>query len=405
MADENTPVTGENIPGEEKSPMFMRMAAALKENMEGVIPSAPPPGTPQTTEQKAADPPGEQPKTEAQPAPAKPESTPQPEPEKKPEAAKPADELPEAIKKASPKASQEFKNLRQTLTAEVEAKAKALAATQEELNKAKAALEAANKQPQLDPDALAKLKEERDNYATLLEKVALEQSPTFKQRYEPRQEAVMAQAATAAGDKKEVVLSLLELPPSDSRRKQLATVVKDMEMSDAMSLSIAFNEMDKIRSEKSSELANHRAVLQRDRDQEALLTTQQQAAEAARKDHILKEVLRVAANEFDAFKRTGKAEDDAQVADYEKDVEKFVKGNMTPVESAFIPLMAVEGMHLKSKIVPALKAEVDALKAQIAQMTKTVPSPEPTGEAETDAAATTGTKSRFIEAFKRAQAE
>lgn len=326
-----------------------------------------------------------------------------PKPEAKTAApAKPADEIPAAIK--SPKAAEEFRNLKMKLTSEKEIIAAELKKTQEDLAKLNAERETLKKVPVAKLEDFQKVQQERDQLLDRLEQVALEQSPTFQARYGAMFEDARAQALSAAGDKnKEMVTAILEMPPSDARKKAMGALMEEMDQPDAVALSVAVSSMDRARGERNRALVNHRDTIRQQQVQEQQYAQMQQQQFAAKQAFLKERVVQIAKENYEAFKSDGSVAADTRVRDYEADVERTIMGKLNESEAAMLPVLAAEGAYMKEHVVPALAARVKELEGELSKVGAALPKVE--SRQEPNRSPSAQGKSSFIERYRQAMEE
>lgn len=320
------------------------------------------------------DKPAEPPAEPAKQADGKPQAEQQKPADAKPEPAKTdpkPDDIPEIIK--SPKAADEFRKLK----ALKEAAAQEAEKTKAELAQAKAELEAAIKRPAVKPEEVEALKKERDEILSQFERVSLEHSPAFQAKFQPVVDAIRQNAIAAAGDKnKDAVSHILELGPSDTRKKALAAITEGMDQLDAIQLTMAVTQMDGVRNERARMLANHRETLKAQEEQAAAIAQYEEQQRKAKAEALKARVVEIAREKYDAFKDDGTPEAKTRVMDYLADVEKTLTGKLTDSEMAMLPVLAAEGDYIKQHELPKLKARVAELEEQLAKVGSSLPTLE-----------------------------
>lgn len=397
MDPTDTVINDDAPPPPESAGNVQKMADRFKQNMAGLYDQK---GELKKGATDAPDDDKPKPKAKAKESEKKEEPAKSKEEPKK-ETPKEEDEVPKILKG---KAADEFRNLRSKLTAQIEARSHELTAAREELAQAKAAVDKAKSSPAATPEELAALRKERDELQSHLERVSLEQSPGFQKRYSNRVQQVAENAVAAAGENKDAVMAVLQLPPSPARKKQLNALLSEMEQSDQISITVAVNEMDRIRMEREHELANHKETLRREQEAAILENQQREDATQAFRNHTLKQVLSLAPKHFEVFQRTGDAEKDALVDDAVKDVTDFISGKVDEAKAAFLPVIAAEGLYIKDHVLPGLKAELAEAQKMLKEIGMSSPGHEPSAE-EGRKVSKSSSRSSFIDAFNKAQQE
>lgn len=287
-------------------------------------------------------------------------------------AAKPGDDEGELPKNISGAKAEDWDRLKSYLDkhkTRASTLAEQLKAKDEEITKLKL-------KPALDPEIqsrIEKTEKERDDLSTRLERSNIEQHPKFQAHFNARFEQVIAAAKSAAGEKSDQVLAVLEAPPSKWRKSAIGEITEGMEEVDKLQLIVAINEYDKVRAEKSQLLANSKTEMEKLRQVEAQERAEQQKQSTTLREARYAEVLK-AAREVDAFKTIeGNAEHNAVVAANEAALRKFItQDGLTFEEYANAPIQAAEAKRLKV-IVDSLTKERDELKKAVAEYQGTNP--------------------------------
>lgn len=370
---------------------FNNMATKLKANLEQIRnpPSAPEEKTPEK-------PPAAPPNNQAKPEPTKPPVKTEPaRTETKPA----VEDVPPTIKG---KAADEFRNLRSTLTTQIESTKAELATHQAKVVTLEAEIAAAKKTQVVTPEELTKLKGERDDLLSRVERLSLAESPQFQAKYSRAFQHARESAAAAAGEKnKDVVAAILEMPPSATRKAQLGEVLKGLDPVDQMALSVAINEMDRTRGDRDAELSNHRAAIQRMNEENLLTAKQQQDRELAKRQILSVNALKAAQENFTAFKPDENDPEVAgRIADLQKDIDATLSGNITESQRAMLPVIAAQGVFLQTVQVPKLEARIAELEAELTARAAANPEPARSGKQQEFASEKPG-QSAFANKFKK----
>jgi hypothetical protein len=278
--------------------------------------------------------------------------------------AKPAAEepVPAAIK--SPKAQEEFKKLMRDRDGW--------------RSKFNELLEKMEKEPKPDPELIS-LRSERDRLAGELERVALERSPSFRQRHQAKLDRVRTAVKRLAGEKAELAEKLLSEPPSKSRSARLEELAGGLGAFEKLQLAASFNEHDMAMDDMQYELENHRATIAMEREN-AKISEQSRAAQAAAvRKQMISDVLQMAGGTFKSFTRNDDPAHNALVAENEADVRKFIMGEVDEGASAILPVLANEALYLQRTTIPGLEARIKELEAQLVKYGSASPRPSAAG--------------------------
>lgn len=233
----------------------------------------------------------------------------------------------------------------------------------------------------IDPKEIESLKKEREEYASKLERVALAETPKFRDYYNAKFEQAVTQALDAAGkEKADQVRALMEAPKSAWRKGVLNEIIESMESKvDQMNLLDAVNKYDATRAEREKELENHKAALRELRAVEERQTQEKQERENMNRKAFVADVLKKA-EVFDAFKsKDDDAEHNAQVAKNRKTVEDFIFGTLDVNLVGMLPVLAAQGEHLQ-KVVKAKDAKIGELEEALKKYQGAQPSLEGGGQ-------------------------
>jgi len=313
-------------------------------------------------ESPAAEPPRRE---EAKPA------TPPSNPAEKPPAATQGDDadMPTEIK--SEKAREGWKEVKRSLAA---------ARKEAEEAKAKAAdyeKRLAERQvPQVPDDIqrrLSDLEKEREDLSERLRVADVERHPKFQQYFEGKTKALTEAAKGIVGaDHAAKLERILKVADDDARTQMLDELMGDLTPARSARLGAVVADLEMLQREKAAEIGKAK-------ERWGQL---QQATEAEKVAHIrqreeLAERLVGEAMDMEAFKAPAGA-DAARVAEintYKAFVKQALTGRLEGPDEQFIPLMAVEGLHLKTKVLPGLLAELADAKKRLAEFDAAQPKP------------------------------
>ena len=400
MSDEalmEAKIEGSDGTAPRRTPLFNQMAQQLDSAMKGVkLPDAPEPPA------KPPEPP--KPPPEPVKLPEKPKEEPAKPQEMPPAPTPPSDddvgENPwNRDWKAIKKHLKERKEL-QVEMAKAKAKEEALVKELESLKTRPAPTPEPSKTPQELEEIRKALETEKESKAKLeqeLKILALERAPEFRDHYQKRFDAAIAQAQNAVpDDAKAKVADLVKLPPTPYRKQLLTELMVDLNEYDRSLLAVAVTEMDRARLEREQALKDNETNYKRLEDIKAQKAAEEQKGEMARRELAIKGVLEAARQRFDAFKPVdGNEKHNEFVKRSEERVMRFFKGELSPEEITLMPVIAAE--------YEVVKAHRDSLAAELEQARKTISQYESASPAITSGSKKGDTKPKgFIQKFTEA---
>jgi len=329
-----------------------------------------------TAMQKAMDitpdaPAEEKPEAKATPQPAQPKA-----PDKQPAPSAEDSDIPPEIK--SEKAREGWKEVKRNL-----------AAARKESDEAKARIAELEKNlaerqaPQV-PDEiqqrLAALEKEREDLSERLRIADVERHPKFQQYFEGRNAALTDAAKGIVGSEHAARLErILKVADDESRTQMLDELMGELTPARSARLGAIIADIELLQREKAAEIGKAK-------ERWGQLQQQTEAEKVAhiRQREDLAERLVSAATEMEAFK-AGDGSDATRMAEintYKSFVKQALTGRLEGPDEHFMPLMAVEGLHLKTKVLPGLKAEVAELKKRLAEYDAAAPQPPGGGSGE-----------------------
>lgn len=368
MSDEalmEAKIEGSDGTAPQRSAVFNQMAQQLDAAMKGkTLPETPPPKPAPEPAKPAPEPPKPPEKVK--------EPTPKEEPPKPPEPPTADDDVGEnpwnrdwkAIKKHLKERKElqvemaKVKADRESLVKELET-LKSRPAPTAEPAKTPAELDEIRKALETEKESKAKLEQE-------LKILALERAPEFRDHYQKRFDAAIAQAQNAVpDDAKAKVADLVKLPPTPYRKQLLTELMVDLNEYDRSLLAVAVTEMDRARSEREQALKDNESNFKRLEDLKAQKAAEEAKGEMARREMAIKGVLEAARQRFDAFKPVdGNEKHNEFVRRAEERVTRFFKGELPPEEITLMPVIASD--------YELVKAHRDSLMAELEQAKKTI---------------------------------
>lgn len=151
--------------------------------------------------------------------------------------------------------------LRAKLTQEVEAERAQVTALKAELQKA---AELRAQQPGVDPatkEQLAAAQKERDEAVALIERLRVEESPRFKQKFDAQAEAILARAKTDLVGTEvdpEAFARVVAMTPSKEKSDRLAELMDGLSAPVAAKLGARITTYEDLQAQRQEAIANHR---------------------------------------------------------------------------------------------------------------------------------------------------
>lgn len=238
----------------------------------------------------------------------------------------------------------------------------------------------------IDPKEIEALKKEHEEAQARLARVALQETPKFREHFDSRFEAATNRALDAVGkDKAEMVKAVLEAPKSQWRKGMLNELVTGMENEvDKLNLIAAVNEYDQARDQRGKELDKHRENLRELKAVEQKEAKEKQDRELSNRRVVLDEALKQAAK-FESFQEKDDTEHNLTVAKNKKLMEDLIlRGDVPTGVYVMLPALAAEGERLQ-KVVPTLQAKITELEAALQKYQQATPTLEGQGAPKTEA--------------------
>lgn len=300
---------------------------------------------------------GDSPKPVAQPVPA---VAPQAAPEI------PASELPPAAASAATK--EHWERFR-AMNAE---KLKSIQAEKEALTKE---IETLKKTPPIKGvpvEELEAIKAAKAELESSLERVALEQSPRFKQYYDGGIAKQLKLVKAAAGKFGDEVVKLLQQPSGSERNARLSEIKQELGIEGDV-IGQAASAIRQLSLEREEQLSQHRENLAALRNREAAETAEgRQKHEAKRLAQAESIVAR--AKSLPEFKADPA---DTNHVNFATGAIEFIRsaasGALSEDDTRLLPVAAMKAQYLESIKIPKLTAELETLRARVAELTSASP--------------------------------
>lgn len=313
----------------------------------------------------------EQPKREE----AKPASPAPPKPPENPASQAPSDDSDMPLEIKSEKAREGWKEVKRNLAA-ARKEADEWKAKVADYEK-KLAEKAAPQVPEDFQRRLADLEKEREDLSERLRVADVERHPKFQQYFEGKTKALTDAAKGIVGAEHAGKLErILKVADDESRTQMLDELMGELTPARAARLGAVVSDLELLQQEKVAEIGKAK-----ERWGQLQQATEAEKAAQFRQREELADRLVAAATEMEAFKAVEGA-DAARVAEintYKGFVKQALTGRLEGSDEQFMPLMAVEGLHLKTKVLPGLQAELADLKKRLAEFEGAKPKPPGSG--------------------------
>lgn len=224
---------------------------------------------------------------------------------------------------------------------------------------------------------LADLEKEREDLSERLRVADVERHPKFQQYFEGKTKALTEAAKGIVGQDHAAQLErILKVSDSELRTQQLDELMGELTPARAARLGAVVADIELLQQEKAAEISKAK-----ERWGQLQQATEAEKAAQFRQREELAERLVSAATEMEAFK-AGEGADAARVAEintYKGFVKQALTGRLEGPDEQFMPLMAVEGLHLKTKVLPTLQAKLADLEKRLAEYESAKPKPPGSG--------------------------
>lgn len=220
---------------------------------------------------------------------------------------------------------------------------------------------------------LADLEKEREDLSERLRVADVERHPKFQQYFEGKTKALTDAAKGIVGAEHAGKLErILKVADDEARTQMLDDLMGELTPARAARLGAVVADLELLQQEKAAEIGKAK-----ERWGQLQQATEAEKAAQLRQREELADRLVAAATEMEAFK-AGEGADAARVAEintYKGFVKQALTGRLEGPDEQFMPLMAVEGLHLKTKVLPSLQAELADLKKRLAEFEGAKPRP------------------------------
>jgi len=308
------------------------------------------------------------------------------------------------LKNASPKAKEAFnliKKDRDTFKGQAVEKDKTIAKLTADLAAAKGAQDI-----KAHPEYAA-LAKERDELDARLRIASVERHPKFQAHFTKAFGDAANLAKDAVGkDNAAKVEKILQMPDGEARQDALEAMAAELSPLKQGQLANALTDWRRAEAEKNSELARAGESFEKLQADEKARGENASKQNLEKRQAVAATALKIASG-FDAFKTIeGDDAHNAEIAGNEAFVKSFFLGKVPDNILPSIPVMVVEGMHMKNKVIPALKSDIERLNKVIEGYTKGSPGlpkggdtkPAPAGNPSTKNV--DGTQKTFLQVYE-----
>lgn len=203
------------------------------------------------------------------------------------------------------------------------------------------------------------IKQENKRLSEEIKKLSVERHPRFKAHFGAKEDSIVNIAKNAVGtERAAVVEQLLKQSPSDYRTERLEEMADGLSSLAQARLSRAIDDWDNTQAEKKAAIDTEAAKWDKTVAEEK--ADQQKRFEGVKTkfEGLAKLALEGSVN-YDSFKEIdGDTEHNAKVANNREFIKKFMSGTLKEEVFAFTPVLAAEALHLREKVLPALKAQM-----------------------------------------------
>lgn len=231
---------------------------------------------------------------------------------------------------------------------------------------------------------LEALEKERDELSDRLRLVDVERHPKFQAYFEGKSQRLMELAKNIVGaEHAEKVERITKIADAEQRGQMLDDLISDLRPSQQTRLGAVVANIEALQQERAAEIGNSKTLWEQLQQE---TKAQQQASLRERQEQA--DRLVAAASDLDAFKAGEKpsAERISQIETYKGFVRGAILGQIGEKDLQLMPLAAVEGLHLKTSVLPALTKEIADLKAQLERFQTAQPRPSGAGNQSRDGA-------------------
>lgn len=222
--------------------------------------------------------------------------------------------------------------------------------------------------PTIPPDyqeRYAALEKERDDYSERLKVADVTSHPQFRHYFDSKTKQFIDAAKNIVGEGRSAeVERILKITDPDLRSDRLDELMSELTDSRKTRLGSVLTGIELLEQERRDEISK---AGERYKQIEQQTRAQQEASVQAR--NVLADKLIAAAAKMEAFDPGEKPDAGrlAEIENYKTFVRAAVTGTLDGDDAKALPLAAVQGLYLKTKMLPALQARIADLEKQIAE--------------------------------------
>lgn len=269
-----------------------------------------------------------------------------------------------------PRTAQEWKKFTAKRDADIAERDKRIAAAEARALELETKLKSTAPTPELNSlkADLDKLRKERDEYDEKLKVVAVTQHPRFKQEFEQRLQAQIDLAKKIVPEEhQETVERILSLPDGKFKDARVEELMGELSQVQISRIGAILNNVTEINNQRQDIIKNAREEYEKMTAAQQSQTKQQaEAMEQALKESLSK------AGEHPLYQKSEDAEWNKDVETRLQQAEKLARSPLSVGDSTRIVLDHL-ALPVVQKQLDSTKAEVEKLKAQIADFTKSNP--------------------------------
>jgi len=274
------------------------------------------------------------------------------------------------VEEKIPRTSQEWKKFTAKRDADIAERDARIATAEKKASELEAKSKTATPSPELDAlkADLEKIRKERDEYDERLKMVAVTQHPTFKREFETRLNSQIELAKKIVPDEqKEAVERILSMPEGNFRDARIEELMGELSQVQAARIGSILNSVTEINTARQDIIAHSKEEYDKmTAAQQAQSDSRTAQMEAALKNSLAK------APEHPLYKKSEDTEWNKDVDARIKQVETIARSSLSVADSTKIVLDHL-ALPVIQKQLDASKAEVEKLKAQIADFTAANP--------------------------------
>lgn len=253
----------------------------------------------------------------------------------------------------------------------------------------------------------ATLAEENKKLLAKVESIDFERSDRFQNWWKEATESniKLAQRHVAAEHREKLGKLLME-EPSAERSATLSGILEGVDEASKLVIAGAMKDVEIAKIKRSEALAENSGSLQKLRAVEQAERMQAARASEARREQIMQAALK-RAETFEAFKPIeGDTDHNASIEVKRDFIRAAFSGHLDDDIAVSIPGLAFEAVHLRDKVIPSLRAELEKERALVKQLQSAGAPPRGSGGTDTsaDTVAKPGASGKFLAAMRKASA-